>query len=296
MNGGGDRSVEGVLVVDKPAGMTSHDVIDEVRRKLATKKVGHAGTLDPDATGVLVLGVGRATRLLSFTQATPKRYRAGVRFGITTSTQDASGEVLEERVPSFTEQDLRSVLTKFAGEIDQVPPMVSAVKVGGERLYKKARRGEDIERPSRRITIYEIELVDLNAAKAEADLEVVCSGGTYVRTLAHDIGGALGCGAHLTSLRRTVSGGFTESDAVGLEAVDRSMLRPMGDAVRHLRRVEVDETAARAVRHGRALPLTSADSIDVEEGAAVAVFFSESLLGVYTRRGDELVAERVLAA
>ena len=296
MSAGDDRPVEGVLVVDKPAGMTSHDVVDEARRKLGTKKVGHAGTLDPDATGVLVLGVGRATRLLSFSQVAPKRYRARVRFGVTTSTQDASGEVLEERVASFTEHELISTLAKLTGEIEQVPPMVSAVKIGGERLYKKARRGEEIERRPRSVTIYSLELVDLDATNETAELEVVCSAGTYVRTLAHDIGEVLGCGAHLAALRRTASGGFTESDAIPLEAVDRSRLRPIGDAVRELPRVEVDETTARAVRHGRALSVTSAVSLDLEEGAMVALFFSESLLGVYVRRGDDLVAERVLAA
>ena len=290
-----DRPIDGVLVVDKPAGMTSHDVVDEVRRRLRVKKVGHAGTLDPDATGLLVLGAGRATRLLSFTQAGPKRYRAAVRFGITTSTQDSSGDVLERRAASFTEQDLQSVLTKFTGEIEQVPPMVSAVKVGGERLYKKARRGEDVERRPRSVTVFSLELTRFDPARYEAELDVLCSGGTYVRTLAHDIGETLGCGAHLTSLRRTETGGFTEDDAVSLGEVDRSHLRPLADAVAELVRLDLDDAVAEAVRHGRALPLSVVGSLDLEDGAPVAVFSSGTLLAVYARRGDALVAERVLA-
>src|ERR687895_639267 len=139
--------------------MTSHDVVDRVRRSLGTKKVGHAGTLDPDATGLLVIGVGRATRLLSYAQQTPKRYQGVARFGITTTTQDASGEITNRRPSSVTRTELEGALGKFIGEIKQVPPMVSAVKVGGERLYKKARRGEEIERRARRVVVYDIDLL-----------------------------------------------------------------------------------------------------------------------------------------
>ena len=287
--------VDGIVVIDKPAGMTSHDVVDEVRRRFGTKKVGHAGTLDPDATGVLVVGVGRATRLLSFTQHIPKRYRAVVHFGITTSTQDASGEVVAERDPSFTEDDLRAVLDKFTGEIEQLPPMVSAVKVGGERLYKKARRGEDVERAPRRVTVYSLDLVSYDEEKSEAIVDVACSGGTYVRTLADDVGEALGCGAHLASLRRTSSGGFDEIDAIALSNVDPAGLRPPSDAVRDLRRVDLDDDEAHAVSHGRALPLT-AGSVDSSDDEVVALFHEDALLGVYRRRGDRLVAETVLAS
>ena len=288
------RVVEGVIVVDKPAGMTSHDVVDEVRRRLGTKKVGHGGTLDPDATGVLVLGVGRATRLLPFTQGAPKRYRAGVRFGVTTDTQDSSGQVVDRQAVSFTEHDLHTVLTKFTGEIEQIPPMVSAVKVGGERLYKKARRGEEIERAPRRVTVYSLELTRAALDDDEAELEVVCSGGTYVRTLAHDIGEALGCGAHLISLRRTSSGGFTESDAVVLDSLNAADLRPLADAVRDLPRVDVGPEEASAVGYGRALPLVEGEEPAVDEGAHVALFHADKLLGVYVRRADGLAAERVL--
>ena len=295
MSPSGRSATEGVIVVDKPAGMTSHDVVDEVRRRFHTKKVGHAGTLDPDATGVLVLGVGRATRLLPFTQGAPKRYRAGLRFGVTTDTQDASGAVLEERPPSFTEEDLRAVLTKFTGQIEQVPPMVSAVKVGGERLYKKARRGEEVERPLRRVTVYSLEPVSVDLARHAVHLDVECSGGTYVRTLAHDIGETLGCGAHLTSLRRTSSGGFTEDDAVILEDLSPADLRPLEDAVRDLVRLDVGEEDARAIGHGRALPLRAARELDSKEGDHIAVFHGAELLAVYVCRKDVLAAARVLS-
>ena len=289
-------SPEGVLVVDKPAGMTSHDVVDEVRRRLSTKKVGHAGTLDPDATGVLVVGVGRATRLLSFTQAAPKRYRATARFGVTTSTQDASGEVVERRAPSFTRTDLETTLTKFTGAIEQIPPMVSAVKVGGERLYKRARRGEEVERAPRPVTVHELVLVDWDSHQYVAQLEVACSGGTYIRTLVHDIGESLGCGGHLAKLRRTEAGSFTEAEAFAITDVDNSKLRPIGDAVRDLPRLDLNDEEERSVSHGRALPVAEAGPISgLAEDAPVALFSSNVLLAVYVRRGDSLVAERVLA-
>lgn len=272
---------DGVLVVDKPPGMTSHDVVDSVRRTLKTRKVGHAGTLDPDATGILLLGVGKATRFLAYAQAAPKRYVAGARFGSSTTTHDASGDVIETAAPEFTEAELAEALEALTGEIDQVPPMVSAVKVGGEKLYEKARRGEEIERAARRVTVYELTLLKHDPEAATATLEVLCSGGTYVRTLIHDLGQRLGCGAHMTSLRRTAAAGFTEMDAIALEAVDASALRPLGDAVRELPRLDVDADAAVAVSHGKALGL------DAPAPGPVAVFHDDRLIAVYqsTDRG-----------
>ena len=152
--------MDGVLVVDKPAGMTSHDAVDEVRHRLGTRRVGHAGTLDPDATGVLVMGVGRATRLLAYAQAAAKRYRAEVAFGVETTTQDASGEVVARADAGWLSRaEVEAALPAFRGAIEQVPPMVSAVKVGGERLYRKARRGEEVARAPRRVTVHALELV-----------------------------------------------------------------------------------------------------------------------------------------
>jgi tRNA pseudouridine55 synthase len=286
--------VDGFLAVDKPAGMTSHDIVDVVRRRLRTKKVGHGGTLDPGATGVLVLGVGKATKLLRYAQATPKRYRATARFGTTTTTQDATGDVVEERPVSITSDDVSIALKDFIGEIDQIPPMVSAVKVGGERLYKKALRGEEVERAPRRVTVYSFELLDFvekgPTGAPEAALEVSCSSGTYVRTLVHDVGAALGCGAHLISLRRTAAGGWEQDDAVALDSIAPGDLRPLSAAVRDLPAVEVDDDGAALVANGRPLEVGS----DVTDGGLVAVLHGGDLLGVYRRRGPILVADRVV--
>ncbi|MGH2787993.1 MAG: tRNA pseudouridine(55) synthase TruB [Actinomycetota bacterium] len=283
--------MDGVLVVDKPAGMTSHDVVDAVRRALHTRKVGHAGTLDPDATGVLVVGVGRATRLLSYAQQTPKRYLAVARFGITTTTQDASGEILTDQKSDLSAADVVRALEQFTGEIKQTPPMVSAVKVGGERLYKKARRGEDVERAPRVVTVYSAELVDFERGAQLATLDLSCSTGTYVRTLVHDLGESLGCGAHLMSLRRTENAGFTVRDAIALDQVSTGALRPLLDAVRALTAVEVNDADARLVTSGRPLPAP----MDVDHDEPVALTAAGRLLAVYRRRGEVLVPDRVVA-
>ena len=284
--------MDGVLVIDKPAGMTSHDVIDAVRKKLHTRKVGHAGTLDPGATGLLILGIGRATRFLAYAQAGPKRYAAGVRFGIATTTQDASGEVVASSDELVGEDDLRAALGPFTGTIEQVPPMVSAVKVGGERLYKKARRGEEIERAARTVVVHSLELVGFDPQQQTAELDVTCSKGTYVRTLINDLGVALGTGAHMTSLRRTETGGFTLDDAVALDAVAEDALLPVGAAVKALAKVQIGADAAADVAHGRKLPATLAG--DLEEGQPAALARGDELLAVYRRAGHELVADRVV--
>jgi tRNA pseudouridine55 synthase len=283
---------DGVIVVDKPAGMTSHDVVDEVRRRLRTRRVGHAGTLDPDATGVLVVGVGRATRLLQFAQSSAKRYRAEVVFGVSTTTQDASGvEVLHRPAEGLTRAALERALRGFVGDIEQMPPMVSAVKIGGERLYAKARRGEEVNRAARRVTVFALQLVAfVPGEQARATLDVRCSAGTYVRTLAHDIGERIGCGAHLGRLRRVEASGFGEADAIPLDSVGPHALRPLVDAVRELPRVAVDADEAHMVSHGRPLPATS----ELADGGSVAILRDAELLAVYVRRGDALVAERVV--
>jgi tRNA pseudouridine55 synthase len=292
--------MDGVVAIDKPSGMTSHDVVAEVRRRLGTKKVGHGGTLDPDATGVLVVGVGRATRFLSYLQSAPKRYRAVARFGVSTTTQDASGEVVETRPARLERAQVEAELSALTGTIDQVPPMVSAVKVGGERLYRKARRGEEVERQTRRVTVHRLELLDLAAGEGpEATLDVVCSGGTYVRTLVHDLGERLGCGAHLASLRRTEAGGWSENDLVALAQVDAGCLRPLAETVRQLPSIEVRDAEARAVADGRPLdarPFTALAPAEaaLHDGAQVAVTTEGRLLAVYRRAGDRLVADRVV--
>jgi tRNA pseudouridine55 synthase len=295
MNAQSSPGSEGVLIVDKPAGMTSHDVVDAIRKRFRTKKVGHGGTLDPDAAGVLVLGLGRATRLLSFSQSAPKRYRAGAKFGVSTSTQDASGETVEEKEPTFDRSQLEVELKSLSGDIEQIPPMVSAVKVGGKRLYKMARAGEEVERPARPVTVYAFDLVDFDADRYEAVFDVECSGGTYVRTLVHDLGARLGCGAHMTSLRRTAAGSFDEREAIALDDVDPSMLRPLSDAVRDLTRIDLTPDQASGVVHGRSLSVSESWP-SLSEGEFVALFGEDQLLAVYKRAGNDLVPDRVLAS
>lgn len=285
---------EGLLVIDKPAGITSHDVVDEVRKRFRTRKVGHAGTLDPDATGVLLVGLGRATRFLAYAQSAPKRYRATAIFGLSTSTQDASGEPVAERSCSFTEDELRRALEKLTGEIEQIPPMVSAVRVGGERLHAKARRGEEVDRPARRVTVHTLELLAYRAAeRPEAELEVHCSSGTFVRTLIHDLGEMLGCGAHMATLCRTETGGFSLDEATALADVSEAGLRPAADAVRALPAIDLDDEGATDVSHGRRLPAAIAP--DLPDGALVALCSEGRLVAVYRRDGDVLVADRVVS-
>jgi tRNA pseudouridine55 synthase len=207
--------MNGVIVVDKPAGITSHDVVDRVRKLLGIKKAGHTGTLDPMATGVLAVCVGEATKIASFLSGDDKVYEATMRLGVRTDTQDMTGQVVTEQEPRVTEADVKAVITAFVGTITQVPPQYSAVKVRGKALYKWARKGIRIEPPPRKVEIREILLqgIDLPGVR----FTVTCSKGTYVRTLCADMGDRLGCGAALERLRRTASGIFREEDAVGLD-------------------------------------------------------------------------------
>ena len=203
-----DDSLNGVLLVDKGPDMTSHDVVAVARRCLYTKKIGHCGTLDPMATGMLILVIGTGTKLQDLLMSEDKEYTGSMRLGATTSTQDREGEVLEEKpVPAFTAEQIKEAFDAFRGDFYQMPPMVSAIKVNGVPLYKLARQGQEVERKTRFVRVYdhEIQKVEL----PDIDFRVVCSKGFYVRTYAHDIGEKLGCGAHLTSLRRTRSGHFT---------------------------------------------------------------------------------------
>lgn len=289
--------MDGFLVVDKPPGITSHDVVDVVRRCLQTRKVGHAGTLDPDATGVLVVGVGKATRLLSASQQHPKCYRATAAFGLATTTQDASGETIHETEAShLTEEDVALALKAFVGEIEQVPPMVSAVKVGGERLYKKARRGEQVERPARPVTIHSFELISFSpGARPIAELEVCCSSGTYIRTLIHDLGQEVGSGAHMRTLRRTRAGGFGVEEAIALDTITSDALRPLVEMLPFLSRVDAADDVATWVANGRSLPLSVGATVPVGEDERVVICKDAKLLAVYRRRHDQLVAETVIA-
>ena len=217
----------GIIIMDKPQGWTSMDVCAKLRGILKTKKVGHAGTLDPMATGVLPVFVGQATRGVSFAESGRKEYVAGLRLGLVTNTQDTSGETLEEHPVTATEDDLKAVLGRFTGDIEQIPPMFSAIKIGGKKLYELARKGQEVERKSRPVTIYELEVLGKNE-EGDYLLRILCSKGTYVRTLCHDIGQALGCGGSMSSLRRTMAAGYTLAEAVTLDEVQEkgeSLLR-----------------------------------------------------------------------
>ena len=211
----------GIIVIDKPQEWTSMDVCAKLRGLFHEKRIGHAGTLDPMATGVLPVFVGRATRAVEFAGEGDKEYVAGLRLGLVTNTQDTSGEMLEERPVSVTAEELETVLDRFRGEIAQVPPMYSAIKINGKKLYELARKGKEVERPPRQVTIHSL---TLEGREGERDftLRVRCSKGTYVRTLCHDIGQALGCGGCMSSLRRTMAAGFTLRDAVTLDQVQQA--------------------------------------------------------------------------
>lgn len=262
---------DGLLVVDKPSGWTSHDVVARARRLLRTRKVGHAGTLDPMATGVLVLGVGRATRFLAYVVGTDKEYTATIRLGQDTVTDDAEGEILRAPGAAVVAPDaLEAALGTLRGEIDQVPSAVSAIKVDGQRSYARVRAGQQVELAARRVRI---ETLDVRARRAsvasegtrmlDLDVEVTCSSGTYIRALARDLGAALGTGGHLVALRRTRVGPFTESMGVDVvDAAEPPELLDLTQASRLLfpvRQLDADEN--RDVRFGRRLAPSGSDGV-----------------------------------
>lgn len=218
----------GIIIIDKSAGWTSMDVCAKLRGILKTKKIGHAGTLDPMATGVLPVFVGQATRAVSFAEGGEKEYVAGLRLGRTTNTQDTEGETLTQAPVTVRREELEAVLPRFTGEISQIPPMFSAIKINGQKLYDLARQGKEVERKARAVTIFALEVVE-QVSETDYILRIRCSKGTYVRTLCHDIGQALGCGGCMFSLRRTMAAGFTLDESVTLEQMQESgeaLLRP----------------------------------------------------------------------
>jgi tRNA pseudouridine55 synthase len=274
------------VVVDKPPGLTSHDVVSRVRRLAGTRKVGHAGTLDPMATGVLLVGIGKATRLLGHLSLTEKAYDATVRLGASTTTDDAEGEpVSTGSVEHLTEDDVRAAAGGFIGEIEQKPSAVSAVKVEGRRAYALVRAGEQVELPARPVTIHELLVTGARREGDwfDVDISVRCSSGTYVRAIARDLGDALGTGGHLTALRRTAVGSFVLHDARTLhELADSLDVLDISEAARRCFPArQLTHEQARDVGHGRKLP------IHLENAGPTAVFDEQGrFLALYEQRGE----------
>ena len=276
----------GFLAVDKPRGITSHDVVDRVRRATGIRKVGHTGTLDPIATGVVVVAIGGATRLIRFLQDLDKEYVATACFGVVTDSLDADGEVIESQAMAVTREDVEGLIPRFLGEVQQVPPMVSALKKDGTRLYELARQGVEVEREARTVVIHQLEILDVEAGDHPlVRFRVVCGKGTYVRSLADDMARELGgIGAHLRALRRTRNGVFGEEQAVSLDDLEgwRQHLLDSSQALAFLPAVTVDEETARRVGNGRPLDQPTTP------GAFRVIDQSGRLLAVY--RSDDGVA------
>ncbi len=288
---------DGLLVVDKPSGWTSHDVVGKCRRIVGQKRVGHAGTLDPGATGVLLVGLGRATRLMTFVSELQKSYVGEVVLGTATNTLDDEGEVTESwNMDGTTVDDVRNAAQKFVGAIEQIPPMVSAIKVGGKRLHELAREGIEIERKARQVHVYRLEVSSTDEPHVFR-IEVDCSSGTYVRTLAADVGTALGGGAHLRRLRRTAIGQFTEHDATDLEILEkdwRSHLLTPATMVGHIPHVVASDEVQTAIRYGRKL---THDQLGASgDGRWAIVDEGGDLLALYQSDRGQLRAQVVLAA
>lgn len=259
--------ISGILLVDKPAGWTSHDVVAKLRGILGQRRIGHSGTLDPMATGLLVVFIGRATRAVEFAESDEKEYSAEIRLGLVTDTQDSTGTVLEENAIEITRARLEAALTHFRGEISQIPPMYSAVKVNGRKLYELARSGRTADRKPRRVFISQLELTG-----GEGDswaLKVTCSKGTYIRTLCHDIGAYLGCGAAMSALRRTRAGAFTIESASTLEEIEAAaksggiekLLLPTDSLFASYPRLDVTPESDKRIRCGAQIKTPAADGV-----------------------------------
>ena len=289
----------GALLVDKPEGPTSHDVVNWARRSLGVRRIGHTGTLDPFASGLLVLLVGPVTRLAEYLSALPKKYEARARLGIRTDTHDAEGKTVS--IQDFgvepNREQIEAELATFEGRGQQVPPQFSAKKVGGERMYKRARRGDTVRLPPVDVEIFEIRLTDF--APPEIGFTMACSSGTYVRAVARDLGDRLGVGAHLTALRRTAVGGFSVDRAVpgdvlreGLPPDPTHWVEPTA-AVGHLTTIRVEADAALRLRQGRAIPWPG--KADPELGKPIAVTDETGLVGIAEIRNGRLAPKKILS-
>lgn len=282
----------GILLVDKDGGMTSHDVVSRARRALGTRKIGHAGTLDPMATGLLVLGVGPATRLLTYLVGLDKTYVATIRLGVTTDSDDADGiptaHADPDAVDAVTDAEIAAGIRALTGDIEQVPSTVSAIKVDGRRAYDLARAGETVELKARRVTVSRFDVLATRRTTGAIDLDVVvdCTSGTYIRALARDLGAGLAVGGHLTALRRTRIGEFDVADAAGTSAIaEGELVDPATAAARVMPRLDVTADEARDLRHGKRL-IGAAARLTQRHGAAVDP--AGGLVGVLERRGDDL--------
>lgn len=276
---------DGLLLVNKPSGITSHDAVNAVRRALDMRKVGHAGTLDPMASGLLLMGVGRATRLLRFLGDLEKEYEGTGRLGTATDTLDAHGQVIRTTAVDVAEYQLRAAMAGLVGEIEQRPPAYSAVKVRGRKLYEAARRGDPLEAPARRVVVSRFDLLRLQ--ESDFEFRAVCSGGTYIRVLVADVGERLNCGAHLARLVRTRIGPFQLNDAVSPD--EPGALMPVERSVAHLPRLDLDPEEAEAALHGRPLGPAGIDG-------PYAVFDPESqLIGVYRDQGARARPDVILS-
>ena len=270
----------GIVIVDKPAGWTSQDVTARLRRVFGTRRIGHGGTLDPMATGVLPVFVGRATRGVEFFEHADKTYEAVLRLGTVTDTQDSTGAVLEKRPAAVTEAEFRDILPKFTGKIAQVPPMYSAIKVDGKKLYELARAGKEVERKPREITIFSLELLEFSGETAK--IRVHCSKGTYIRTLCHDIGAALGCGGCMEALRRTAAGEYTLADSVELDTLLNAE-RPED----YLRDVDT------LFRQYPAVTLTEKQTLRCRNGNSFSIALPEGSYRAYDGQGTFLMLAKV---
>jgi len=285
-------SVEGVLNVDKPHGLTSHDVVNQVRRISGIRRIGHAGTLDPLATGVLLLCLGRTTRLVEYLVGQPKTYEAVIRLGQTTNTYDAEGQVMVDQPVAVSIDGIRAALPHFRGVIQQRPPLYSAIKRGGRPLYKLARQGIEVEIPLRTVTIYELQL--LSWATPLLTIRVVCSAGTYIRSLAHDLGQVLGCGGHIAALRRTAVGVFKVETAVPLTGLKTEnlfdFLQPSEVAVQHLPRLDLSAVDAATLQQGRQV----ARQVDQPQAELVRAYdLSGHFIGVVVANGPHWCARKM---
>lgn len=297
------RDIDGIVVLDKPLGMSSNACLQQVKRLFEAEKAGHTGSLDPLATGVLPLCFGEATKISQFLLDSDKRYLTTIRLGVRTDTADAEGSVIEERSAAHvTEKALRDVLPRFTGHIEQTPPMYSALKHQGQPLYKLARAGREIEREARPVTIHALTLLGFDAQAATADLEIACSKGTYVRTLAEDIGEALGCGAHVQALRRLQAGAFTQGQCVtmaalvqmkeagGLAALDQWLLAP-DLAVQDLPEVRLPAETAAYMKQGQAVLVRH-----LPTSGLVRLYDGDAFIGIGTILDDGRVAPKRLFA